>query len=116
RVAPGAAEGRPQPRDEPEAGRDAAGRAPGLAGRLRPGMGPDSTRPAARLAAPLGSPVAFAQDCVGPAVAAAGTSGVVLLENLRFHPEEEKNDAGFAAKLAESIDVYVKDAFGSGHG
>jgi len=40
---------------------------------------------------------------------------VVLLENLRFHPEEEKNDDGFAAKLAEGIDVYVNDAFGSAH-
>ena len=70
---------------------------------------------ATRLAELLGSPVAFADDCVGPAVAAAGTSGVVLLENLRFHPEEEKNDAGFAKQLAEGIDVYVNDAFGSAH-
>ncbi len=61
-----------------------------------------SLRPiATRLAELLGSPVVFADDCVGPAVAAAGTSGVVLLENLRFHAEEEKNDAGFAKQLAE---------------
>ena len=40
---------------------------------------------------------------------------MVLLENLRFHPEEEKNDAGFAKQLAEGVDVYVNDAFGSAH-
>jgi phosphoglycerate kinase len=86
-------------------------------GRPKGGPNPEmSLRPvAARLAELLGSPVAFAEDCIGPAVDAAGASGVVLLENLRFHPEEEKNDAGFAAKLAEGIDVYVNDAFGSAH-
>jgi len=86
-------------------------------GRPKGGPNPEmSLKPvAARLAELLGSPVAFAQDCVGPAVAAAGTSGVVLLENLRFHPEEEKNDAGFAKQLAEGVDVYVNDAFGSAH-
>ena len=40
---------------------------------------------------------------------------MVLLENLRFHPEEEKNDAGFAKQLAAGVDVYVNDAFGSAH-
>ena len=67
-------------------------------GRPKGGPIPDlSLRPvAARLAELLGRPVAFAEDCVGPAVAAAGRRGVVLLENLRFHAEEEKNDAGFA--------------------
>ena len=86
-------------------------------GRPKGGPTPEmSLRPVAtRLAELLGSKVAFAEDCVGPAVAAAGTSGVVLLENLRFHPEEEKNDAGFARQLAEGIDVYVNDAFGSAH-
>jgi phosphoglycerate kinase len=86
-------------------------------GRPKGGPNPEmSLKPvAARLAELLGSPVAFADDCIGPAVAAAGASGVVLLENLRFHPEEEKNDDGFAAKLAEGIDVYVNDAFGSAH-
>jgi len=86
-------------------------------GRPKGGPNPEmSLKPvAARLAELLGSPVAFADDCIGPAVAAAGTSGVVLLENLRFHPEEEKNDPGFAAKLAEGVDVYVNDAFGSAH-
>ena len=86
-------------------------------GRPKGGPNPEmSLKPiASRLAELLGSPVAFAEDCVGPAVAAAGTSGVVLLENLRFHPEEEKNDAGFAKQLAEGVDVYVNDAFGSAH-
>ena len=62
--------------------------------------------------------VAFAPDCIGPAAAeviAANPRGVVLLENLRFHAEEEKNDAGFAKALAELADVYVNDAFGSAH-
>jgi len=74
---------------------------------------------AARLADLLGKPVAFAMDCVGPpaqeAVKRAPAGGVVLLENLRFHPEEEKNDAGFARELATLADVYVNDAFGAAH-
>ncbi len=75
---------------------------------------------AARLSELLGRPVEFADDCVGPAaeaaVARAAQGGrVVLLENLRFHPEEEKNDAGFAAQLAALADAYVNDAFGSSH-
>ncbi|HEX5474477.1 MAG TPA: phosphoglycerate kinase [Vicinamibacterales bacterium] len=74
---------------------------------------------AGRLSELLGRPVIFASDCVGEparaAVAQAGPHGVVLLENLRFHPEEEKNDAGFAAQLASLADVYVDDAFGSAH-
>jgi phosphoglycerate kinase len=79
-----------------------------------------SLRPAAaRLSELLGRPVEFAEDCVGaPAAAAierAGSGGVVLLENLRFHAEEEKNDAGFAQQLAALADVYVNDAFGSAH-
>jgi phosphoglycerate kinase len=86
-------------------------------GRPKGGPSPDlSLKPVAtRLAELLGVPVAFADDCVGPAVAAAATSGVVLLENLRFHPEEEKNDPAFAGQLAEGVDVYVNDAFGSAH-
>jgi phosphoglycerate kinase len=77
-------------------------------------------RPVAdRLASLLGRPVVFAPDCVGePAAAAvreAGAPGVVLLENLRFHAEEEANDAGFAQQLATLADVYVNDAFGSAH-
>jgi phosphoglycerate kinase len=79
-----------------------------------------SLRPVAeRLSALLGTPVAFAADCVGEparaAVDAAPNGGVVLLENLRFHPEEEKNDPAFAAQLASLADVYVNDAFGSAH-
>ena len=67
----------------------------------------------------LGTPVAFAEDCVGePAIRAAKAlpaGGLLLLENLRFHPEEEKNDEGFARQLASLADVYVNDAFGAAH-
>jgi phosphoglycerate kinase len=74
---------------------------------------------AARLGELLGAPVAFAPDCIGPEaerlVREAPPRGVVLLENLRFHPEEEKNDAGFARALASLADVYVNDAFGAAH-
>ena len=74
---------------------------------------------AARLSELIGRPVSFAEDCVGPAaenaVRSAPDNGVVLLENLRFHPEEEKNDAGFAKQLAALADVYVNDAFGAAH-
>jgi phosphoglycerate kinase len=64
--------------------------------------------------------VVFAADCVGEpakkAIAEAGSQGgVVLLENLRFHAEEEKNDPAFARQLADLADVYVNDAFGSAH-
>src|SRR5271154_3257437 len=72
---------------------------------------------AARLAQLLGRPVAIAPDCVGPEVEkmrpAAGQ--ILLLENLRYHAEEEKNDPGFAKQLASLCDVYVNDAFGSAH-
>ncbi len=70
-----------------------------------------------RLAKLLGRPVMMAPDCVGPKVIAMlpKTGEVLLLENLRFHPEEEKNDAGFSQQLAELCDVYVNDAFGSAH-
>jgi len=79
-----------------------------------------SLKPVAeRLSSLLGKPVAFAEDCVGEparqAVERAPNCGVVLLENLRFHPEEEKNDPAFAARLAEMADVYINDAFGSAH-
>jgi phosphoglycerate kinase len=74
---------------------------------------------AGRLSALLGRPVIFAEDCVGEpartAVRQAGRGGVVLLENLRFHPEEEKNDPAFAKELASLADAYVDDAFGSAH-
>jgi phosphoglycerate kinase len=79
-----------------------------------------SLRPvAARLERLLRAPVAFATDCVGePAEAAArklGHGGVLLLENLRFHPEEEANDAAFAKRLAVLGEAYVNDAFGTAH-
>jgi len=74
---------------------------------------------AARLGELLGMPVAFAPDCIGPeaerAVREAPPRGVVLLENLRFHPEEEGNDAGFARALASLAHVFVNDAFGAAH-
>ena len=74
---------------------------------------------ARRLAELLGQKVSFATDCVGPAVEAqveALTEGeVLLLENLRFHAGEEKNDPAFAAELARLADVWVNDAFGAAH-
>jgi len=72
---------------------------------------------AARLEELLGRPVKMAPDCVGPQVEAMlpAPGEVLLLENLRFHPEEEKNDPEFARKLAALCDVYVNDAFGSAH-
>ncbi|PWT98598.1 MAG: phosphoglycerate kinase [Terriglobia bacterium] len=77
-----------------------------------------SLQPAAkRLEELLGQPVRMAPDCVGPAVEAMKPQpgSILLLENLRFHPEEEKNDPDFARKLAALCDVYVNDAFGSAH-
>jgi len=79
-----------------------------------------SLKPAAvRLAQVLGKPVAFAADCIGPDAEAAAKAlkdgEVLLLENLRFHPEEEKNVPEFAQKLAGLAEVYVDDAFGSAH-
>jgi phosphoglycerate kinase len=79
-----------------------------------------SLRPVADvLSSRLGRPVILAPDCVGPEtealVAKMNRGDVVLLENLRFHPEEERNDPGFAAQLARLADVYVDDAFGAAH-
>jgi phosphoglycerate kinase len=74
---------------------------------------------ARRLEELLERPVVFASDCVGEAaeraVKDAPDGGVVLLENLRFHAEEEKNDPAFAAQLGRLCDVYVNDAFGAAH-
>src|SRR5215470_11271763 len=72
---------------------------------------------AARLGELLKRPVAMAPDCVGPQVESMLPSpgGVLLLENLRFHPEEEKNDPVFSQQLAGLCDIYVNDAFGSAH-
>lgn len=80
-----------------------------------------SLRPlAAELSRTLGGrPVAFVEDCVGPAAeraaAALGDGEVALLENLRFHPEEEKNDGRFAKRLASLGEIYVNDAFSCAH-
>src|SRR6266404_8652343 len=77
-----------------------------------------SLKPVARrLEELLDRQVAMAPDCVGPRVEAMlpAPGGVLLLENLRFHPEEEKNDPGFSRQLAALCDVYVNDAFGSAH-
>jgi phosphoglycerate kinase len=72
---------------------------------------------AARLSELLGQPVKMAPDCVGPEVdkLRPKPGEVLLLENLRFHAEEEKNDPGFSKQLAALCDVYVNDAFGSAH-
>ena len=71
------------------------------------------------LATALGRDVTFVQDCVGPVAEKAAKSledgQAVLLENLRFHAEEEKNDPGFAAQLAKLGDLYVNDAFSCAH-
>jgi len=90
----------------------------------RPKGGPDSKfslKPAARkLEELLGKPVAFALDCVGPGVEgqskALRDGEVLVLENVRFHPEEEKNDEAFSKQLAALCDgLFVCDAFGSAH-
>jgi phosphoglycerate kinase len=74
---------------------------------------------AARLSELLGAPVATAPDCVGPeaesAVANMKNGDVLMLENVRFHAEEEENDAEFASQLAALADIYVNDAFGTAH-
>src|SRR5262245_1476448 len=89
----------------------------------RPKGKPDakySLKPVAeRLAQLLGRPVQMAPDCIGPVVKdmvrKMPHSGVLLLENLRFHAEEEANDDGFAQALASLAYIYVNDAFGSAH-
>ncbi|MFM7393598.1 MAG: phosphoglycerate kinase [Cyanobium sp.] len=77
------------------------------------------TQVAARLSELLGVPVAKTESCIGPdaeaKVAALAEGGVVLLENVRFFAEEEKNDPAFAEKLAALAEVYVNDAFGAAH-
>jgi phosphoglycerate kinase len=79
-----------------------------------------SLRPvAAALGGRLGTEVRLAPDCIGQDVRRMvddlSPGAVLLLENLRFHPEEEKNDDGFSRALAELADVYVNDAFGAAH-
>jgi phosphoglycerate kinase len=76
---------------------------------------------ARQLTALVGRQVEFVNDCIGAAaqdavkMVHAGGGGIVLLENLRFHAEEEKNDSEFAAALASLADLYVNDAFGAAH-
>ncbi len=77
-----------------------------------------SLKPVAdKLAELLAKPVKFAPDCIGPEVEAMlpAPGEILLLENLRYHPEEEANDPGFSRKLARLCDVYVNDAFGTAH-
>ncbi len=68
---------------------------------------------AVRLSELLGKPVAMATDCINVPKPASGT--ILLLENLRFHAEEETNEANFAKQLAAGVDVYINDAFGTAH-
>jgi phosphoglycerate kinase len=89
----------------------------------RPKGGPDakySLKPVAEyLAKLLGKPVAFAEDCIGPKAEAAAKvlkpGEVLVLENTRFHSEEEANDHAMAKSLASLADLYVNDAFGTAH-
>ena len=89
----------------------------------RPKGGPDpkfSLKPVADyLAALMKKPVTFASDCIGPiaekAAKALKPGDILVLENTRFHPEEEKNDLGMAKQLASLADIFVNDAFGSAH-
>lgn len=79
-----------------------------------------SLRPVATyLSELMGRPVAFAEDCIGPvaeeAAKALNPGDILLLENTRFHPEEEKNDPVMSRQLANLAEVYVNDAFGSAH-
>jgi len=71
------------------------------------------------LAKAVGQPVGWADDCIGPeaekVIAAMKDGDIVLLQNVRFYPEEEKNDPAFARKLAANGDVYVNDAFSTAH-
>ncbi len=86
-------------------------------GQVKPDL---SLKPVAqRLGELLGRPVSMLEDCVGPAVEEAAKAlnpgDVVMLENLRFHPEEEKGGEAFAKQLAALADLYVNDAFGAAH-
>jgi phosphoglycerate kinase len=101
----------------------ARGAAIALCSHLGRPKGPDpklSLKPVARrLGELLGRDMPLLPDCVGPAVREAVArlrpGDVVLLENVRFHPEEEKNDPAFAKQLADGFDLYVNDAFGAAH-
>jgi len=86
-------------------------------GKVVPDMSLKPIAPA--LASAIGRPVSFAPDCIGPAAEAAVSKmqngDVVLLENTRFHPGEEKNDPAFSKALASLGDIYVNDAFSAAH-
>jgi phosphoglycerate kinase len=92
-------------------------------GRPKKGKTPEASLApvGARLSELIGRPVAVASDCIGPDVearaAALPDGGILLLENVRFHPEEEKNDPAFARALVEDTgaSVFVNDAFGTAH-
>jgi phosphoglycerate kinase len=90
-------------------------------GRPKGGFDPEFSLKAATevLAGHLGIPVQMAPDCVGPEVEkmvkTLKPGGVIMLENTRFHPEEEKNDPELARKMASLGDIFVNDAFGSAH-
>ena len=90
-------------------------------GRPKGGPNPEfSMRPVAEhLAKVIGKPVAFAEDCIGPVAEAAAKAikpgEILVLENTRFHLEEEKNNPEMAKQLAALADIYVNDAFGSAH-
>jgi len=90
-------------------------------GRPKGGFDPEFSLKAAAdvLAGYLGIPVKMAPDCIGPEVEAMAKAikpgEVIMLENTRFHPEEEKNDMGLAKQMAALGDVFVNDAFGSAH-
>jgi phosphoglycerate kinase len=89
----------------------------------RPKGGPDpkySLKPVSEhLSQLLGKPVGFVEDCIGPLAEAASKAlnpgDVLVLENTRFHPEEEKNNQAMSESLAALADLYVNDAFGSAH-
>jgi phosphoglycerate kinase len=89
----------------------------------RPKGGPDmafTLRPvAAYLGKLMGKEIKFAEDCVGPAAEKAAKElkfgEILVLENTRFHPEEEKNDLELAKQMASLADIYVNDAFGTAH-
>ena len=87
-------------------------------GKIVPEMSLRQVLPALKAALP-GRPVTFAEDCIGlpakQAVAAMGRGDIVLLENTRFHPGEEKNDPQLAASMAALGDIYVNDAFSAAH-
>jgi len=90
-------------------------------GRPKGGPAPEhSLKPVAEaLGKILGQPLKFADDCIGPtaetAVAALKDGDILVLENLRFHKGEEKNDADFTKALAKLADIYVNDAFSAAH-